>query len=71
MELDEAVTAASTNVSLSDAPATATMVNAKNIEAKSASRLCDALDQVHRLYLRDGALGQSQGAGGSRLDRLL
>ena len=66
VELGEmVVTATRTNSSLSDTPAAVTVVNAKNIEAKNASRLGDVLDQVPGLYLRDGVLGQSQGTSGT------
>jgi len=66
VELGEVVvTATRTNASLSDAPAAVTVINAKNIETKNASRLGDVLDQVPSLYLRDGALGQSQGTSGT------
>lgn len=66
VELGEVVvTATRTNSSLSDAPAAVTVVNTKNIEAKNASRLGDVLDQVPSLYLRGGALGQSQGTIGT------
>jgi iron complex outermembrane receptor protein len=66
VELDEVVvTATRTNATLSDAPAAVTVVNAKDIEAKNASRLGDVLDQVPSLYLRGGALGQSQGTIGT------
>ncbi|TAN85389.1 MAG: TonB-dependent receptor [Gallionella sp.] len=66
VELGElVVTATRTSASLSDAPAAVTVVNAKNIEAKNASRLGDVLDQVPSLYLRGGALGQSQGTIGT------
>ena len=54
-----------TNVSISDAPAAVTVVTAKDIKAKHVSRLGDVLDQVPSLYLRDGALGQSQGTSGT------
>jgi iron complex outermembrane receptor protein len=54
-----------TKISLSDAPAAVTMVTAKEIKAKNVSRLGDVLDQVPSLYLRDGALGQSQGTSGT------
>jgi len=59
------VTATRTNASLSDAPAAVTVINVKNIESKNASRLGDVLDQVPSLYLRGGALGQSQGTIGT------
>lgn len=66
VELDEVVvTATRTHASLSDAPAAVTVVNAKNIETKNATRLGDVLDQVPSLYLRGGALGQSQGTIGT------
>lgn len=66
VELGEVVvTATRTKASLSDAPAAVTVVNTKNIEAKNASRLGDVLDQVPSLYLRGGALGQSQGTIGT------
>ncbi|MDO8261627.1 MAG: TonB-dependent receptor [Gallionella sp.] len=65
-ELGEVVvTATRTSATLSDAPAAVTVVNAKDIEAKNASRLGDVLDQVPSLYLRGGALGQSQGTIGT------
>ena len=54
-----------TKISISDAPAAVTVVTAKDIKTKNASRLGDALDQVPSLYLRDGALGQSQGTSGT------
>lgn len=54
-----------TKISLSDAPAAVTVVTAKDIKAKNVSRLGDVLDQVPSLYLRDGALGQSQGTSGT------
>ena len=66
VELDEVVvTATRTSATLSDAPAAVTVVNAKDIETKNASRLGDVLDQVPSLYLRGGALGQSQGTVGT------
>ena len=65
-ELDEVVvTATRTSSSLSDAPAAVTVVNSDSIKAKNVSRLGDALDQVPSLYLRGGALGQSQGTIGT------
>lgn len=54
-----------TKISLSDAPAAVTVVTARDIQTKNASRLGDALDQVPSLYLRGGALGQSQGSSGT------
>ncbi|MBI1887335.1 MAG: TonB-dependent receptor [Nitrosomonadales bacterium] len=66
MELDEVVvTATRTSATLSDAPAAVTVVRAESIETKNASRLGDVLDQVPSLYLRGGALGQSQGTIGT------
>ncbi len=66
VELGEVVvTATRTSASLSDAPAAVTVVNARSIETKNASRLGDVLDQVPSLYLRGGALGQSQGTIGT------
>lgn len=66
VELGEVVvTATRTSATLSDAPAAVTVVNAKSIETKNASRLGDVLDQVPSLYLRGGALGQSQGTIGT------
>lgn len=62
---DVVVTATRMNATLSDVPAAVTVVNAKNIESKNASRLGDVLDQVPSLYLRGGALGQSQGTVGT------
>lgn len=65
-ELGEVVvTATRTSATLSDAPAAVTVVNAQNIETKNVSRLGDVLDQVPSLYLRGGALGQSQGTIGT------
>ncbi|TXT25629.1 MAG: iron complex outermembrane recepter protein [Gallionellaceae bacterium] len=64
--MDEVVvTATRTSATLSDAPAAVTVVNAKDIEEKNASRLGDVLDQVPGLYLRGGTLGQSQGTIGT------
>lgn len=64
--LDEVVVSATkTKTSLSDAPAAVTVVTAKNIETKNASRLGDVLNQVPSLYVRGGALGQSQGTVGT------
>lgn len=59
------ITPTRTKISLSDAPAAVTVVTAKDIKAKNVSRLGDVLDQVPSLYLRDGALGQSQGTSGT------
>lgn len=64
--LDEVVVSATkTKISLSDAPAAVSVVTAKNIETKNASRLGDVLNQVPSLYVRGGALGQSQGTIGT------
>ena len=64
--LDEVVVSATkTKTSLSDAPAAVTVVKAKDIQNKNASRLGDVLDQVPSLYMRGGALGQSQGTVGT------
>ena len=59
------VTPTKTSISVSDAPAAVTVVTAKDIKEKNASRLGDVLDQVPSLYLRGGALGQSQGTSGT------
>ena len=59
------ITPTRTKISLSDAPAAVTVVTAKEIKEKNVSRLGDVLDQVPSLYLRDGALGQSQGTSGT------
>lgn len=64
--LDEVVvTATRSNTSQSAAPAAVTVVQEKDIRAKNVSRLGDALDQVPSLFLRGGALGQSQGTVGT------
>ncbi|OGT02179.1 MAG: hypothetical protein A2143_03150 [Gallionellales bacterium RBG_16_57_15] len=66
VELGEVVvTATRTDATLSDAPAAVTLINANRIETKNASRLGDVLEQVPSLYLRGGALGQSQGTIGT------
>lgn len=66
VELGEVVvTATRSKATLSDAPASVTVINAQNIETKNASRLGDVLDQVPSLYLRGGAFGQSQGTIGT------
>lgn len=66
VELSEVVvTATRANTTLSAVPAAVTVVNEKTIETKNASRLGDVLDQVPSLYLRGGALGQSQGTVGT------
>jgi iron complex outermembrane receptor protein len=64
--LDEVVvTATKTRTTLSDSPAAVTVVKDEEIQNKNASRLGDILDQVPSLYLRGGALGQSQGTVGT------
>jgi iron complex outermembrane receptor protein len=64
--LDEVVvTATRVSATLADVPAAATVVAAKDIATKNVTRLGDALDQVPGLYLRDGALGYSQGTSGT------
>ncbi|MBI5890720.1 MAG: TonB-dependent receptor [Nitrosomonadales bacterium] len=64
--LDEVVvTATRVTAAFANVPAAATVVTAKDIAAKSVSRLGDVLDQVPSLYLRDGALGLSQGTSGT------
>ena len=59
------VTATRSALSLADAPAAVTVVDAKKIGAKNVSRLGDALDQVPGLYLQNGAFGPSQGTSGT------
>src|SRR5512147_793938 len=64
--LDEVVVSATrTRTTLADAPAAVTVVSEKNIETRNAARLGDTLEQVPSLYLRDGALGWSQGTSGT------
>ncbi|MFZ2163705.1 MAG: TonB-dependent receptor [Sideroxyarcus sp.] len=64
--LDEVVvTATRVNSMLTEAPAAVSVVGRKEIEAKNVTRLGDALEQVPSLYLRDGALGFSQGTSGT------
>lgn len=64
--LDEiVVTATRTGLSAFNAPAAVTVVNTENIQNMNASRLGDVLSQVPSLYLRGGALGQSQGTVGT------
>lgn len=66
IELGEVVvTATRTNAALSDAPAAVTVVDAVKIESQNVSRLGDMLEQVPSLYMRGGALGQSQGTIGT------
>ncbi|MDP1644072.1 MAG: TonB-dependent receptor [Thiobacillus sp.] len=66
VELDViVVTATRSALSLADAPAAVTVVDAKKIETKNVSRLGDALDQVPSLYLQNGAFGPSQGTSGT------
>lgn len=59
------VTATRSALSLADAPAAVTVIDARQIEAKPVSRLGDALDQVPSLYLQNGAFGASQGTSGT------
>lgn len=59
------VTATRMETGASVAPAAVTVVTAKNIEEKNASRFGDVLDQTPSIYLRGGALGQSQGTIGT------
>jgi len=61
----EVLTPTRTNISITEAPAAVTVVTAKDIKAKNVSRLGDVLNQVPSLYLRDGALGLSQGTSGT------
>jgi iron complex outermembrane receptor protein len=66
IELEEVVvTATRTKISLADAPAAVTVVTDKQIEKKNVSRLGDALANVPSLFLRAGALGDSQGTQGT------
>ena len=66
IELEEVVvTATRTKISLADAPAAVTVVTDKQIEKKNVSRLGDALTNVPSLFLRAGALGDSQGTQGT------
>ncbi len=65
-QLDEVVvTATRTTTGLADAPAAVTVVTAKQIESKNVSRLGDALNSVPSLFMRAGALGDSQGTQGT------
>ncbi len=59
------ITPTRTKMALSDSPAAVTVVTAKDIKEKNVSRLGDVLDQVPSLFLRGGALGQSQGTIGT------
>jgi iron complex outermembrane receptor protein len=54
-----------TKTSLSDAPAAVSVVTASDIKEMNVSRLGDALEQVPSLFVRGGALGQSQGTIGT------
>jgi iron complex outermembrane receptor protein len=66
VELDEVVvTATRVGATLADAPAAVSVVKSGAIEADDVTRLGDALDRVPGLYLRDGALGWSQGTSGT------
>ena len=55
-EMEVVMTATRTSASLSAAPAAVTVINARNIETKNASRPGDMLDQAPSLYLRGGTL---------------
>lgn len=59
------VTATKSKTNLSDAPATVTIINDQQISAKNTARLGDALLNVPSLFLRAGALGDSQGTQGT------
>lgn len=66
IKLDEVViTATRTKINLADAPAAVTVVTDKQIENKNVSRLGDALTNIPSLFLRAGALGESQGTQGT------
>lgn len=65
-QLEEVVvTATKSKTNLSDAPAAVTIVNDQQISAKNTARLGDALLNVPSLFLRAGALGDSQGTQGT------
>jgi iron complex outermembrane receptor protein len=64
--LPEVVVTATRTASAAElVPAAVTVVSAADIADKTAARLGDALEQVPSLYLRGGALGQSQGTQGT------
>lgn len=64
--LDEVVVTATRSVSTAETtPAAVSVVTSEDIASAKVSRLGDALEQVPSLYLRGGALGQSQGTQGT------
>ncbi len=64
--LDEiVVTATRVATGISETPAAVSVISSKQIENKNVSRLGDALTTVPSLYLRAGALGESQGTQGT------
>lgn len=64
--LDEVVvTATRSGLAVADAPAAVTVVKSEAMQIRNVSRLGDVLEQVPGLYLRGGALGQSQGTSGT------
>lgn len=64
--LDEVVvTATRSATGVSDAPATVTVISAAKMATRNISRLGDALKNVPGLFLRAGALGDSQGTQGT------
>jgi iron complex outermembrane receptor protein len=66
IQLDEVVvTATKSKTNLFDAPAAVTLITDQQISAKNTARLGDALLNVPSLFLRAGALGDSQGTQGT------
>lgn len=64
--MDEVVvTATRTVTGVSTAPAAVSVIDGKQIENRNVSRLGDALATVPSLYMRAGALGDSQGTQGT------
>lgn len=64
--LDELViTATRVDTPVADVPAAVSVIDYKDIAIRNVSRIGDALVQVPGLYLRGGALGQSQGTQGT------
>ncbi|MBU1214732.1 MAG: TonB-dependent receptor plug domain-containing protein, partial [Gammaproteobacteria bacterium] len=59
------VTATRSSSAAERVPAAVTVVAADDIAERDVTRLGDALEQVPSLYLRGGALGQSQGTQGT------
>ncbi|MBK9160433.1 MAG: TonB-dependent receptor [Nitrosomonadales bacterium] len=59
------VTATRSEIGAQQAPTGVTVVTASDIQTKNTTRLGDALQQVPSLYVRGGALGQSQGTQGT------